>query len=78
MAIDERKPRNEMGYFSEKQARNRYSSAGITQREADTIERSIRKLTKISKKKNLYVMYERDLIKAAQILTELLEKSQRI
>jgi|TARA_R110001606_G_C15270620_1_gene639441 hypothetical protein len=78
MAIDDRKPRNEMGYFSEKQARNRYSSAGITQREADTIERSIRKLTTISKKKNLYVMYERDLLKAVQILTELLEKSQRI
>ena len=78
MAIDESKPRNQMGYFSEKQARNRYSSAGITQREADTIERSIRKLTTISKKKNLYVMYERNLLKAAQILTELLEKSQRI
>ena len=78
MAIDNRKPRNEISYFSEKQARNRYSSAGITQREADTIERSIRKLTKISKKKNLYVMYERDLLKAVQILTELLEKSQRI
>ena len=78
MAIDQRKPSNQMGYFSEKQTRNRYSSAGITQREADTISRSISKLTKISQKKNLYVMYERDLLKAAQILIELLEKSQRI
>ena len=78
MAIDDRKPRNQMGYFSEKQARNRYSSAGITQREADTIQRSISKLTKISKKKSLYIGYEKDLLKAAQILTELLEKAQRI
>lgn len=73
--MSDRKPR----FFPSdgKQVRNRYSSAGITQREADTISLAIRKLTTISQKKNLYVMYERDLLKAAEILTELLEKSER-
>jgi len=68
---------NQQGYYGPKQTRNRYSSAGITKREADTIDRSIRKLTAISRKNNLYVGYERDLLKAAEILSVLLVKANR-
>lgn len=78
MANDEYKPNNERPFYSEKQARNRYSSAGITRREGNQIETSIRNLTKISKKKNLYVLYEKELLKAADILTGILEKAGRI
>jgi len=78
MTKENYRPMNQQAYFSVKQTRNRHSSAGITAREADTILKSIRKLEKISEKKNLYIMYERDLLKAAQILTELLEKANRI
>ena len=61
-----------------KQVRNRYTgSAGITEREANTIKGAADKLYKISQKNNLYVVYERKLLQAAQLLYELLEQADR-
>jgi len=60
-----------------KQVRNRYSSAGITAREANTIRGSANKLYKISQKNNLYVGYERKLLEAAKLLYEVLEEADR-
>lgn len=64
--------------MTKKQVRNRYTgAAGITAREANTIRGSAEKLFKISQKKNLYVLYERQLLEAAKILFDILEHSDR-
>ena len=61
-----------------KQVRNRYTgAAGITAREANTIQGAANKLYKISQKKNLYVVYERKLLEATKLLLEVLEESDR-
>lgn len=64
--------------WTNKQVRNRYSSAGITEREADTIKRCMKKLRKISRKKNLYVGHQRRLLESVAHLQELLEKTDRL
>ena len=61
-----------------KQVRNRYSgSAGITQREADTIKGSIRKLTKIRNKKNLYIRHVYFIDQAIVDLDKVLQEADR-
>lgn len=61
-----------------KQNRNQYTGAsGITQREADTIKGCIRKLSKISEKKNLFVRYELRLLKSLEQLLKILEEAER-
>ena len=61
-----------------KQVRNRYSSAGITAREANTINGAVDKIMKISEKNNLYVGYQRKLVEAAKLLWEVLQESDRV
>ena len=61
-----------------KQNRNQHTgSSGITQREADTVKGCIRKLSKISQKKNLYVRHELRLLKTLDQLLKLLEEAER-
>jgi len=61
-----------------KQSRNRYTgAAGITQREADTINSCIRKLSKISQKENLYVRHALRLDRATRELSKLLKEADR-
>lgn len=61
-----------------KQSRNQHTgAAGITQREADTIRGCIRKLSKISKKNNLYVRHHLRLEKSLIQLRNLLEEAER-
>lgn len=60
-----------------KQVRNQYSSAGITQREADTIQRCMDKLSNISEKNNLYVRYRLRIKKALEELEQLLVEADR-
>lgn len=58
-----------------KQVRNRYSSAGITQREANQIRSMVSKIAKILKKQNLYVGYAQKLLDAGMTLETVLEES---
>jgi hypothetical protein len=61
-----------------KQSRNQYTgAAGITQREAAQINRSIRNLQKIMNKDNLYVRHEIRLEKAIRQLIDLLLEAER-
>lgn len=61
-----------------KQNRNQHTgAAGITQREADTIKRSMDKLLKIGSKKNLYVRHQLRIEKAVEQLAKLLVEADR-
>lgn len=67
-------------YFpsKKKQVRNRHSSAGITAREADSLEKYMRQMRKISQKNNLFVHYKDMLIRAANSIEELLREADRL
>lgn len=71
------KQRPRKSFFSDKQTRNRYSSAGITQREADTINRIRGKLQTIQNKPNLYVGYRDRIEFAINELSNLLMEADR-
>ncbi len=74
----EYRPQNQrVNQFTGKQSRNRHSSAGITGREADTLERCAKKVRTISQKKNLFVGYEQDLIAINNAIYALLERAGR-
>ena len=76
--VENKKPQNqEMSSYQVKQVRNRYSSAGITQREANQIMSMIDKLEKIEKKNNLYVGFVQKLRDARSTLQTLLEEANR-
>lgn len=71
-------PQNQrVNTFTNKQSRNRHSSAGITGREADTLTRCAMKIFQISQKKNLYIGYERELLEINDKIYRLLEKAGR-
>lgn len=62
-----------------KQMRNQYTgAAGITQREADRIHRSMRAIRKISHKKNLYIRYKEQLDDAYLTLYKVLLHAERL
>ena len=61
-----------------KQVRNQYTgAAGITQREADTLKRCIKKIEKIANKKNLWASDRRRLLESSQKIMYLLIERQR-
>ena len=61
-----------------KQVRNRYTgAAGITEREAGTIRGCIRKLRKLSNKKNLYVRHVYYLERSIEALEKVLREADR-
>jgi len=60
-----------------KQVRNRHTSAGITNREAQTLTRCAQKIFTISQKNNLYIGYENRLLKINELIYELLEQADR-
>ena len=66
-------------YFpsKDKQTRNRYSSAGITQREADTINRVRKKLQTIQNKPGLFIGFRDRLEAAINELSNLLMQADR-
>lgn len=62
-----------------KQVRNRYTgAAGITQREADTILRCMKKIRKIAAKKNLDIRSVRILQIHANGLEDVLRRNDRL
>ena len=71
---------NMQGVFrmTKKQVRNRWSSAGITEREADRLLNYASKIEKIANKNNLYVGYERELKRSIQIIMDVLKHADRI
>jgi hypothetical protein len=64
-------------FSAKKQVRNRHSSAGITNREAETLKRCAKKIFKISQKTNLYIGYENRLLTINDLLYELLQQADR-
>ena len=61
-----------------KQVRNQHTgSAGITQREADTIKRCMDKLLKIGSKKNLYVRHKVRIEESVKQLAKVLVEAER-
>ena len=61
-----------------KQVRNRHSSAGITAREATSLYKYMMQMRKMSEKNNLFIGYKRRVVEAADIIEELLRKSDRL
>tara|TARA_Y100000401_G_scaffold67122_1_gene53702 strand:- start:471 stop:701 length:231 start_codon:yes stop_codon:yes gene_type:complete len=74
--IDQKKPRD-FSLWGEKQARNRYSSAGITAREANMLWSMVFKLRKLENKNNLYVGHAQRILDARLTLELLLEEADR-
>ena len=63
----------------EKQVRNQYTGgAGITQREANSLLSAYERIRSIASKRNLYVVYERKLLEAGDLLLEVLVQADRI
>ena len=71
-------PKNFSRTGAKKQSRNRYSSAGITQREADRLYKAMVMIEKLSQKNNLFVGYKRTLQRISGDIYTLLDDTDRL
>ena len=64
--------------MTKKQVRNRYSSAGITAREAERLLNYMRKIEAIANKNNLYVGYASNLKMCGFYIRKVLREANRL